>query len=344
MVSLALMRLTQYITGVPRLQFLPTLPSFSFPGGPSSSHTLHYFNTATWERGWRVPQHTSLMYVDDQLLGRYDRDADQCVPQSSWIEEISHDDADFWARNTEGEFNYDIVTDLIILKGLFNQSRGIHTLQLFFGCELSGDDSTGGFAKFGYDGRDFLSLDLATFTWTAMNAEAEPIERKWDAKKDRGKLWGRFLKETCVEALRTYLHYGKEDLLRIDPPKGHVVHKTGPDGLETLVCQLHGFQPKEIDVTWRKGGKVWHPDTFHGGVFRNWDGTYNTWLNISVDPSERYHYWCHVEHDGLPEPLDLAWEDSGSVPKVGVALEVVATLFLLWAGVTSYITCCPIGA
>ncbi|KAL8213507.1 UNVERIFIED_CONTAM: hypothetical protein K2H54_066225 [Gekko kuhli] len=307
-------------------------------GGPSS-HTLYYFDTAIWERGWELPRLTALMYVDDQLLGSYDAATDQCVPQSSWIEEISRDDADFWARNTGWDGGYHLTTDLMILKNLFNQSRGIHTLQVLSGCELSGDGRTSrGFVKYGYNGRDFLSLDFATLTWISVNAEAKPIKRKWDAQRSRGKLWGHFLKETCVEGLHTYLRYGKEALLRTDPPKGHVVHKAGPDGLESLVCQVYGFQPKEIDVTWRKGGEVWHQDTFHGGVVRNWDGTYNTWLNISVDPSERYHYWCHVEHDGLPEPLDLAWEDSGSVSKAGVALEVVATLFLLWAGVTSYIS------
>ncbi|XP_015282945.1 PREDICTED: class I histocompatibility antigen, F10 alpha chain-like, partial [Gekko japonicus] len=317
------------------------LPGGVSTGGPSSLHTLHYFNTAIWERGWQMPQLTSLMYVDDQLLGRYNRATDQCMPQSSWIEEISHDDNNFWARNTGWDFGNHIVRDLMILKNPFNQSRGIHTLQVFSGCELNGDDPTGGFVKYGYNGRDFLSLDLATFTWIAMNAEAKPIKRKWDAERDQGKVWGHFLKGACVDGLRTYLHYGKEALLRIDPPDGRVAHKAESDGLETLICRLHGFYPKEIDVTWRKDGEVWHQDTFHGGVVPNSDGTYHTWISIKVDSKERDHFRCHVEHDGLPEPLNLAWEEPASASKVGllvgVVLGIMAALVLVWAGVTFYI-------
>ncbi|KAL8213639.1 UNVERIFIED_CONTAM: hypothetical protein K2H54_067601 [Gekko kuhli] len=316
-------------------------PGGGSTGGPSSLHTLQYFDMAIWEHGWKLPRLTSSMYMDNQLIGRYDTATDQCVPQSSWIEEISHDNADFWAKNTGWDFGYNIVTDLMVLKDLFNQSRGIHTLQVFYGCQLNGDDSTRWFAKFGYNGRDFLSLDLATLTWVSMNAEATPVKRKWDAQQDRGKLWGHFLKEACVEGLRTYLRYGKEALLRIDPPKGYVAHKVEPDGLETLVCWLHSFYPKEIDVTWRKDGDVWHQDTFHGGVVPNSDGTYNTWLMIEVDPKERHHYRCRVEHDGLLEPLDLAWEEPASAFNVGllvgVVLGVVAALVLVGAGVTFYI-------
>ncbi|XP_015282968.1 PREDICTED: HLA class I histocompatibility antigen, B-14 alpha chain-like [Gekko japonicus] len=223
-----------------------------------------------------------------------------------------------------------------------NLRISIHTLQVFSGCEESGDNRTPrGFAKYGYNGRDFLSLDLATLTWTALSAEANLIKRKWDAERDRGELWERFLAETCVEWLHTHLRYGKEALLRIDPPRGRVARKAGSDGLETLVCQLRGFYPKEIAVTWRKGGEVWHQDTSHGGVLPNSDGTYHTWLSIKVDPKEKDRFRCHVEHDGLPEPLDMAWEEPDSASNVGlivgVVLGVVVAVVLVGAGVTFYI-------
>ncbi|KAG8147621.1 hypothetical protein E2320_022674, partial [Naja naja] len=50
------------------------------------------------------------------------------------------------------------------------------------------------------------------------------------------------------------------------------------------------------------------------------DGTYHYWLSIQIDPEERGHYRCHVEHDGLQESLDMAlkgeggrWERLGSL-------------------------------
>ncbi|KAL8213484.1 UNVERIFIED_CONTAM: hypothetical protein K2H54_066004 [Gekko kuhli] len=110
-------------------------------------------------------------------------------------------------------------------------------------------------------------------------------------------------------------------------------------GQETLFCQLYGFYPKEIEVTWRKGREVWHQDTSHGGVVPNSDGTYNTWLMIEVDPKERDRYWCHVEHDGLLEPLDLAWEEPASSWGLilGIVGGLLAALLLLGAGVAFYL-------
>ncbi|ETE56062.1 hypothetical protein L345_18228, partial [Ophiophagus hannah] len=77
--------------------------------------------------------------------------------------------------------------------------------------------------------------------------------------------------------------------------------------MEVLVCRVYGFYPKEMDATWRKDGEVWEQDTFWGGVLPNSDGTYHAWLSIEVDPKERDRYRCYVDHDGLPEPLILAW-------------------------------------
>uniref|UniRef100_A0A670ZB99 Ig-like domain-containing protein n=2 Tax=Pseudonaja textilis TaxID=8673 RepID=A0A670ZB99_PSETE len=80
------------------------------------------------------------------------------------------------------------------------------------------------------------------------------------------------------------------------------------DGMETHICRLDGFYPREIDASWRRDGEVWLEETFHGSLAPNADGTYHYWLSIRIDPKERGRYRCHVEHDGLPEPLDLALE------------------------------------
>ncbi|XP_015267879.1 PREDICTED: major histocompatibility complex class I-related gene protein-like, partial [Gekko japonicus] len=306
----------------------------------SSSHSLRYFMMAVWERGWQRPLSSSLGYVNDQLIGRYSQETGQCTPQSPWLEQISHHDTNFWARSTGWDFPSSLVVDLMALKDLYNQSRGIHTLQVIAGCKLSEDSRTPrGFVRYGYNGRDFLSLDLATLAWTAVDAEAKPIKRKWDAERDRGKLWEHFLTDVCAEGLHTHLRYGKEELLRIDPPKVRVTRKAGPEGRETLVCRLHGFYPKEIEVTWRKDEEFWHHDTFHGGVVPNSDGTYHTWLSVNVDPKDRGRYRCRVEHNGLPEPLDVAWEEPASKVGliVGALLGVVAAVILAGAGVFFYV-------
>ncbi|XP_026550030.1 HLA class I histocompatibility antigen, alpha chain F-like [Notechis scutatus] len=78
--------------------------------------------------------------------------------------------------------------------------------------------------------------------------------------------------------------------------------------METHICWVHGFYPREIDAFWTRDGEVWLQDTLHKSVAPNADGTYHYWLSIRIDPKERGRYRCHVEHDGLLEPLDLALE------------------------------------
>ncbi|KAG8148235.1 putative MHC class I antigen protein, partial [Naja naja] len=93
------------------------------------------------------------------------------------------------------------------------------------------------------------------------------------------------------------------------PPGVTVRGKTEvEDGMETHVCRLDGFYPREIDAFWTRDGEVWEEETFHGSLAPNADGTYHYWLSIRIDPKERGRYRCHVEHDGLQEPLDLALE------------------------------------
>ncbi|XP_066469282.1 class I histocompatibility antigen, F10 alpha chain-like [Tiliqua scincoides] len=122
-----------------------------------------------------------------------------------------------------------------------------------------------------------------------------------------------------------------------EPPIVKVTRKDSQQGLETLLCRAHGFYPKEIFVTWRKDGKVRQEDAFHGVVSPNPDGTYYTGLSIAVDPKERSRYRCHVEHDGLQDPLDVAVKESVPVwlIAVGVILGVLGVLSV--AGVIFYV-------
>ncbi|XP_061477044.1 HLA class I histocompatibility antigen, B alpha chain-like [Rhineura floridana] len=96
-----------------------------------------------------------------------------------------------------------------------------------------------------------------------------------------------------------------------DPPMVKVTLMAGHDGLETLICQAYGFYPKEIDTTWRKDREVLEQQTFRRDVAPNSDRTYYAWLSIQIDPEDKDHYRCHVEHDGLLEPLDVAFREPG---------------------------------
>ncbi|KAJ6651764.1 hypothetical protein lerEdw1_020077 [Lerista edwardsae] len=208
-----------------------------------------------------------------------------------------------------------------------------------YGCELSGDGTRKGYYQYSYDGRDFLALDKETLTWTAADAAAGITKRNWEAEPAIAQGRKFYLEEECIEWLRKYLRYGNETLQRKEPPEVTVTRKAGQEGLETLLCRAHGFYPKEIEATWRRDGEARQGDTFRGTVSPNADGTYYTWLSIEVDPQERSRFWCHVEHDGLWEPLDVAVEEAVPVwlVAVGVVLLLGVLLALAVAGVFLYL-------
>lgn len=84
-----------------------------------------------------------------------------------------------------------------------------------YGCEW--DDVTGvtkGFRKEGYDGEDFISLDLENMRTVATVKEAYLTKCKLDM--NRAFLEGRkhYLTQICIEWLKKYVHYGSSTLGR----------------------------------------------------------------------------------------------------------------------------------
>uniref|UniRef100_A0A803T5G4 Ig-like domain-containing protein n=1 Tax=Anolis carolinensis TaxID=28377 RepID=A0A803T5G4_ANOCA len=307
MAGLLLLRVVSLLLGHPGIALPPPAPAVS----SSSSHSLRYFYTAASEDNKWLSSFIIVGYVDDQRICQYDsivREKRACVP---WMSKVEEEDPSYWAEETEVSRNAEVFfkVSLVTANNRYNQSGGFHTLQQMYGCDLRKDESKGGYRQYAYDGKDFISFDKETLTWTAADVEAQITKRRWDAQSTRNQYLKAYLEEECIKWLQKYLEYGNETLLRTEKPEVKVTRKVDYDGMETLICRVGGFYPKDIDIEWTRDGEVWMQDTFHGLVSPNSDGTYYTWRSITVDPKERERYKCHVEHDGLPSPVDVAWED-----------------------------------
>ncbi|XP_070593234.1 patr class I histocompatibility antigen, B-1 alpha chain-like [Erythrolamprus reginae] len=274
----------------------------------ASSHSLKYFYTTISEPSQGLPHFVLVGFVDGQVFVHYDSNSRRLEPRVSWMEKVGKEDPQYWDRETYRlRGNEELARDrLESLRSRYNQSEGLHTWQRMYGCELRRDGSTGGFEQFGYNGRTFITFDKETLSWVASDPQAQITQRKWDAIPGYNRRRKLYLEEECIEWLEKYLSYGNEILLRTQPPVVTMSSRTEvEDGMETHICRVHGFYPREIDVTWTRDGEVWLQDTFRGSIAPNADGTYYYWISIPIDPKERGRYRCHVEHDSLQDPLDL---------------------------------------
>lgn len=83
-----------------------------------------------------------------------------------------------------------------------------------YGCALKEGGRKVGFEQYGYNGRDFLSFDKDTLTWTAAAAAAQVTQRRLDGELVRSQSLKAYLEEECQEWLQKFLEYGAEALLR----------------------------------------------------------------------------------------------------------------------------------
>ncbi|XP_034277746.1 major histocompatibility complex class I-related gene protein-like [Pantherophis guttatus] len=293
-------------------------------GCGSSLHSLSYFYLKLPEPSQGLPQFFIKSYLDDQPIARFDSLTKKMEPLVPWMEEA--EDETFLAP--EQVFR----ADLEKLSKLDHQAEGLHTWQVVLGCELKEDGSKGGFLHYGYKGMDFISFDKGTVRWVTAQPQAQKVKEKWEEDPGWSKRNKVYLEETCIEGLQRYLSYKNKTLQKIEPPVGKVTCKVVDDSLEVLICQAFGFYPKEIQATWTKDGEVCQYETLHRNVVPNSDGTYYIWLSIEIDPKERDHFRCHLEHEGLQEPLVLAWkEETATRWRISVAASIsgVGILFLI---------------
>uniref|UniRef100_A0A8C8YLY7 Ig-like domain-containing protein n=1 Tax=Prolemur simus TaxID=1328070 RepID=A0A8C8YLY7_PROSS len=294
-------------------------------------HSMRYFSTAVSRPGRGEPRFIVVGYVDDTQFVRFDSDAasPRMEPRAPWV---AQEGPEYWDEQTRRakDSAQTFRVNLRNLRGYYNQSQaGSHTIQWMSGCDVGPDGRLlRGYMQYAYDGADYLALNEDLRSWTATDTAAQISKRKWEeageAEHQRA-----YLEEECVDWLRRYLEHGKDALLRADPPKTHVTHHPISDHEATLRCWALGFYPAEITLTWQRDGEDQTQDTELVETRPAGDGTFQKWAAVVVPSGEEQRYTCHVQHDGLPEPLTLRWEPPSqpSVPMVGI----VAGLVLLGA-------------
>ncbi|XP_060126866.1 major histocompatibility complex class I-related gene protein [Zootoca vivipara] len=178
----------------------------------SSSHSLHYFYMRVSEPGQGLPQFTAQASVDDHIFIQYDSDRKRALPQVPWVQKVGQDYPHYWDNMTQIFRDAEEVFRVVLesVQRDHEQSTGLHTWQVRYGCELSQEGRQGAYEQEAYDGTVYLDLDLESLSWMAVERGAQ-VSRTGNQTVSVMAYVG---KEDCIAWLRRYLDYGKEVLLR----------------------------------------------------------------------------------------------------------------------------------
>ncbi|XP_063095277.1 H-2 class I histocompatibility antigen, Q10 alpha chain-like isoform X2 [Cavia porcellus] len=279
----------------------------------AGSHSLRYVYTAVSRPGRGDSRFFTVGYVDDTQFVRFDGDAEnpRMEPRAPWME---REGQAYWDRETQRAKHRAKVyrVNLRTLRGYYNQSGdGSHTLQVMYGCEVGPDwRFLRGYRQDAYDGKDYMAFAEDLSSWVAADTAAQVTQRKW-VQAGEAERYRAYLQGKCVESLRRYLEQGKETLQRADPPETHVTRHPISKEQVTLRCWALGFYPKDISLTWHRDGQELTQEMELVETRPDGTGNFQKWVAVMVPSGEEQNYICHVQHEGLPEPLTLRWGVKG---------------------------------
>ncbi|XP_028717710.1 IgG receptor FcRn large subunit p51 isoform X2 [Peromyscus leucopus] len=251
-----------------------------------------------WATGWLGPQ----QYLSYNSLRR------EAVPCGAWMWESQM--SWYWEKET---------VDLKSKEQLFLEAiriledhhidvvKGNYTLQGLLGCELAPDNSSLPTAVFALNGEEFMQFNASIGNWTGEWPETEMV----------GNLW---MKQPEVAR--------KEK-----PPSMRLKASPSDSGSSILTCAAFSFYPPELKLRFLRNGLA--AGSGNSSIGPNGDGSFHAWSLLEVKRGDEHHYQCHVEHEGLLQPLtvDLDSPARSSVPVVGIILGFLVIIVAAAGGV-----------
>uniref|UniRef100_A0A672IDM1 Ig-like domain-containing protein n=1 Tax=Salarias fasciatus TaxID=181472 RepID=A0A672IDM1_SALFA len=253
-----------------------------------------------------VTEFVAVYVVDGVQIIHYDSNTERAVPKQDWVNNVTEDDPDYWEERTERMIDNHSSFKAIVESGLqrLNSTGGRHVVQGSFGCDWDEEtDEVNTFNTFGYEGEDFISLDLKTQTWITLSQQAVVIKEMLDVDKPRLTYFKNYLTHECPDGLKKFLNYGKSSLMRKDLPSVSLLQKTPSS---PVTCHATGFYPDRAQMFWKKDEEELHEDVVRGEILPNHDGSFqmSADLNLSGIKDEDWgRYSCVFQLAGVQEDV-----------------------------------------
>uniref|UniRef100_A0A8C8W7Q3 MHC class I-like antigen recognition-like domain-containing protein n=1 Tax=Peromyscus maniculatus bairdii TaxID=230844 RepID=A0A8C8W7Q3_PERMB len=211
-------------TFIPEALLLLLLANLTLTRHPKGSHSLSYLQTLLTSPDFLEPQLIYAVYFNDIHIERFNSREEpprlmHCAP---WVDQ---QEPEYWDQRTEEVLKL-MATYKYILKKMLHIynliETGNHTIQILMACDvLPGGNLSHIQYEFVFNGHDYVVLNEDLRTWTAVGKAAEVLRQNWEAS-GLAKSLKTYLQHKGVKLVLRQLVYGKEILLRTEPPQPSV--------------------------------------------------------------------------------------------------------------------------
>ncbi|XP_058617506.1 major histocompatibility complex class I-related gene protein-like [Onychostoma macrolepis] len=263
-----------------------------------SNEKLHTFSTFYIEIYGQtiagIPEFSAVTTLDGRQIDYYDSEIKKLIPRQDWMKEFVSGDRFKEYTEIREQVQQTNKINITVLMDQFSHSHGVHTYQRMYGCDW--DDETGdsqGFDQHGYDGEDFISLDVEELRYISAVLQGVPTMEQWNNDRKQLELLKQYYKYYCVNWLKYFLTLKKADSER-RAPEVSLLQKSSSSPVE---CHATGFYPSAVTITWLRNGQDYDEDVDPGETLPNEDGTFQRTSTIYVtDEWKKNQYVCVVEH------------------------------------------------
>ncbi|XP_035990218.1 major histocompatibility complex class I-related gene protein isoform X1 [Fundulus heteroclitus] len=313
---------------------------------PKEKHALGFFITGSLELSNFSKLEVSAM-IDEESVGFCDGSNKRLKLNYDWIKTFLHGNplvSEWFSQQCFGNLPNTFRGIIAVLKEELKQPQGLHILQLVISCDWDEEtQKVNAAVLYGYNGEDFITLDLENLIWIALQPQAIEIKQAWNTNKARSMFFKTILTQWCPKWLKRLLDKGKRILLRTEHPSLSLLQKS-PSA--PVSCHATGFFPSRALMFWRKDGAEIHENVEHGEILPNNDGTFqmSIYLNISsISPEDWRRYDCVFQlHDRedmikLDEAVIRTNKESPSSITLPITAAVISFVLISIAAAAGYV-------
>nr|ACS66866.1 MHC class II antigen beta chain [Amblyrhynchus cristatus] len=183
-----------------------------------------------------------------------------------------------------------------------------------------------------YDREELARFDSARGEYEAVAALGEPDARYWNGQKE---VLDRRRAEVDAFCRHNYENDEPFARKRLVQPKMSITPAEHDSSSQktVLICDVAGFWPSGINVTWLRNGKEEDKArVMTTALIRNGDWTFQIQVMLETKAERGDVYACRVEHPSFPTPASIQWEPQSDSARskmwTGVAGIILGLVFL----------------